>query len=210
MLIAPGLVASLLVTPAVVLPAAGVSPMIVNVIAASDLSPALVSALLEEAAAIWRPAGVTFIWNRARSLDGQGVRVLVGGGTRAGSDMALPLGWINFDDDKTPEREIYISYTNAVMLLNSSRGVIGSVEAMPIAQRNIYLARAMGRALAHELGHYLLASKRHSETGIMRARHSSTELFGPTRQVFTIDDGARKRLAARFAHQTRIASTMTP
>ena len=33
---------------------------------------------------------------------------------------------------------------------------------MPLAQREMLLARAMGRALAHELGHYLLASKIHT------------------------------------------------
>ena len=34
---------------------------------------------------------------------------------------------------------------------------------MPIFEREMLLARAIGRALAHELGHYLLASKEHTE-----------------------------------------------
>ena len=34
---------------------------------------------------------------------------------------------------------------------------------MPIFEREMLMARAMGRALAHELGHYFLASKEHTQ-----------------------------------------------
>ena len=45
------------------------------------------------------------------------------------------------------------------------------------------LARAMGRALAHEMGHYLLASKEHTKNGLMQAHRTATEFFGPDNAV---------------------------
>ena len=53
--------------------------------------------------------------------------------------------------------------------MDGAAGVVGIVEQMPQSQRETLLARAMGRALAHELGHYLLASKVHTEHGLMKA-----------------------------------------
>lgn len=45
--------------------APSIPPMIVNVTARPGASPALVEGILAEAAAIWRPRGVTFVWQRA-------------------------------------------------------------------------------------------------------------------------------------------------
>ena len=67
-----------------------------------------------------------------------------------------------FDDVTAPEQEIYLSHANARQMMEEARGVVGIVDQMPIVQREMLLARAMGRALAHELGHYLLASKVHT------------------------------------------------
>jgi hypothetical protein len=181
----------------------------VNVGASSDLSSELVSALLEEAAAIWRPAGVTLVWRQDGSHEAPGLHVLIGDDQRYGSDGALPLGWISFDGG-TPRPEIFVSYANALRLLMKSSGVVGSVAAMPNGQRVIYLARAMGRALAHEIGHYLLASKLHSEKGIMRARQTAAQLFGPARQPYTIDRWMLEQLAARFAGGPRLAGAVAP
>ena len=70
-----------------------------------------------------------------------------------------------------------MSYANAQAVMAESRGVVGVIAEMPIVQREMLLARAMGRALAHELGHYLLASKVHTPRGLMKAMLSAPELF---------------------------------
>jgi hypothetical protein len=54
------------------------------------------------------------------------------------------------------------------------------------------LPRALGRALAHELGHYLLARRAHSPTGLMR------EAFRPE-DLADQGEGQRMRLAERDA-----------
>jgi hypothetical protein len=57
----------------------------------------------------------------------------------------------------------------------------------------------MGRALAHELGHSLLASKAHSAQGLMKARLTASELFSLPRDRFGIDAQQRAAIAGRLA-----------
>ncbi len=197
--------------------AASIPPMIVNVMAGADISPALVAAVLSEAEAIWRPSGISFNWRRA-----PGVARLPGGGpapyltntllltigNRRGTvrDGRLPLGWIVFDAVTVPEQEIYVSHANARAMLEGARGVVGLVDQMPTMQRETLLARAMGRALAHELGHYLLASKAHSERGLMKAALTAVELFRPDSATLRLDASQRRAVVARLRGEPLVAS----
>jgi hypothetical protein len=203
-------------------------PIIVNV-SAPDLSPSLVRNMLEEADAIWRGAGVSFVWRQpsrtaesrtaeSRTADsrtgatGLGaylpstLRVTVGDQRGIAPDHELPIGWIVFDDATTPEQEIYVSYANAMSFLRQSRGVVGIMENMPVNQREQLLGRAMGRALAHELGHYLMASKRHSSKGLMKATRTAYEFFTSDRGGFAIEAPDRRLIAARLHADGVVAS----
>jgi hypothetical protein len=126
------------------------------------------------------------------------LRVEIGHERRAGGEYRLPLGWIVFDDPKTPEQEIYLSYENALVLLDNSAGIVGPTKLMPQLQRETMLARAMGRALAHEIGHYLLASKVHTAKGLMMAVHTASEFFGIERVYFKLAPIEQQRMIARF------------
>jgi hypothetical protein len=194
-------------------------PMIVNVTATPEVSPVLVARILAEADAIWRPSGVTFVWQRAArvvvpysraSETGPYVpntlRLIIGDNRGARRDGRLPLGWILFDDVAAPEQEIYLSHTNALQMMAEARGVVGIIEQMPIVQRETLLARAMGRALAHELGHYLLASKVHAERGLMKAILTAAELFSPDSGRFRIEPAQRRVIAARLRGELVVAS----
>ena len=196
-----------------------IPPMIVNVKAAPDLSPSLLARVLAETDAIWRRAGVTFVWQRAArevvpysraSETGPYVpntlRLIIGDNRGAGRDGGLPLGWILFDDVATPEQEIYLSHTNALQMMAEARGVVGTIEQMPILQREMLLARAMGRALAHELGHYLLASKIHTRGGLMKAILTASELFSHDSDRFRIEPAQRRVIAARLRGEPLVAS----
>jgi hypothetical protein len=196
---------------------AAIPPMIVNVMAAADISPSLVAAVLAEADAIWRPSGVSFIWRRAPksaaspagepgpSLSST-LHLTIGDNRGTGRDGRLPLGWIVFDDVAVPAQEIYLSHGNAQTMMKSARGVVGLVDQMPIIQRDTLLARAMGRALAHELGHYLLASKAHTERGLMKAVLTAVELFSPDSSAFRLEPLQRRTVAARLRGEPLIAS----
>jgi hypothetical protein len=184
-------------------------PTIVHVMAAADIPATLVTRLLDEADAIWRGTGVTFLWQRpahdasaarraaASPFGPATLRLVIGDDAGVARDGGLALGWIVFEDQR-PEQEIYVSYANARTLLRQSNGVVGHVDSMPQLHREILLARAMGRALAHEIGHYLSGTKTHSSRGLMTAVHTAAELFGQERQRFAIALAEQQRIVARM------------
>jgi hypothetical protein len=192
---------------------AAMPPLIVNVsIASADVSPALLKLALAETDAIWRTSGVRFVWRRGGGAAEAGpyvpntLHLIVGNDRGIGRAGRLPLGWIVFDDVNAPQQEIYLSYANAVEMMGGARVVVGIVEQMPLAQRELLLARAMGRALAHEMGHYLLASKVHTDHGLMKAVLTATELFTTDTVALRIDAAQRQTVAARLAGQAVVAA----
>jgi hypothetical protein len=198
--------------------ATDVPPMIVTIVPAVDLSPQLLKAVLAEAAAIWRPGGVSFVWRhapRAVSPARLGdpapympstLRITIGDDHGVGQEGRLPLGWVVFNEGSVPVPEIYLSLANAKAMMEAARGVIGIVDQMPVAQRETLLSRAMGRALAHELGHYLLASKLHTPRGLMKASLTAVELFTPNGGLFRIEPAQRRAVADRLRGGTLTAS----
>jgi hypothetical protein len=194
-------------------------PMIINVATAQDVPATLVARMLEETDAIWRGTGFTFVWRHAArevvpyartSEAGPYVparlRVVVGNDPGVAFDGKLPLGWIRFDDEQTPEQEIYVSYGNAQQFIAGARGIVGILAEMPSAQREMFLGRAMGRALAHELGHYLTASKAHAKKGLMRASRTASEFFAMERWGFAIDPAQRRAMVARQLGESLVVS----
>jgi hypothetical protein len=201
-------------------PARTVPAMLVSVAAAPDVPPALVTALLAETDAIWQGTGIQFWWQRGNQDQvartnptdparcgpphprSRPLRVVIGHDTGpAGPNTnprRLPLGWIVFDDPMTPEQEIYLSYDNAATLLDGSKGIVGTAKSMPPLQRDTLVARAMGRAFAHELGHYLSASKAHTEKGLMMAVLPAALLFGPDRGLLRLGPAEQRAMLARF------------
>jgi len=184
-------------------------PVVVGVTVVSDISPAQVTRVLKEAADIWRAAGVDIVWQRDTGIVAAkpSVRVTIGNwrGIGMSKDKTLPLGWIVFTDG-APEHEIYVSYTNAVVLLDESRGRVSPSNQMPRAERETMLGRAIGRAMAHELGHFLLASTAHSERGLMRAMRTATEFFSTDRSRFAVEPRERASVAARLMPPIVLAS----
>jgi hypothetical protein len=182
-------------------------PFVVGVTVVSHISPTQVTRVLQEAAAIWRAAGVDIVWQRDDGTVAAkpAVRVTIGNwrGTGMSDDKTMPLGWIVFTDG-APEHEIYVSYTNAEVLLDESRGT-AQPNHMPRAERETMLGRAMGRAMAHELGHFLLASSAHSARGLMQARHTSTEFFSTDRSRFAVAPRERASVVARLMPPTAVA-----
>jgi hypothetical protein len=195
---------------------ASMPAIIVNVsIAGADVSPALVTLALAEAEKIWRPTGVRFLWQRlarsAASADAgpytpNTLHLIIGNDRGVGRGGRRPLGWIVFDDVNAPQREIYLSHANAQEMMQDARGIVGIIEQMPLVQRDVLLARAMGRALAHEMGHYLFASKVHTERGLMKAVMTATELFTTDTIALRIDAAQRATVVARLSGQAVIAS----
>jgi hypothetical protein len=199
--------------------ASSLPPVTITVSASSAVPPALVKRVLEETDAVWRAAGFSLVWRResaaarARVDAGPclapGLRVTIGSGRAADAERryenTMALGWIVFDDG-LPDSEIYLSYDNADAYMASARAVVGLVDRMPIAERDLLLGRAMGRALAHEIGHFLLASKVHTPRGLMMATHTASDFFGYERSAFALDAAQRQAVAARLRKEPAVAA----
>lgn len=61
------------------------------------------------------------------------------------------------------------------------------------------MGRLLGRSLAHELGHYLLASSVHTEAGLMRRTYKHQDGKAKTRGCFALDEGQVAALAQTVA-----------
>ena len=60
--------------------------------------------------------------------------------------------------------------------------------------------------MAHELGHFLLASTAHSARGLMQGQRTSTEFFSTDRSRFALEPRDRAAVAARLMPPIVIAS----
>ena len=58
----------------------------------------------------------------------------------------------------------------------------------------------LGRAVAHEIGHFLLQTNTHASDGLMRARILASEFADLSRETFRLDKAAEAHLAASPRH----------
>jgi len=176
-------------------------PLSIGVSAGAPLSASAMRAMCEETDAIWRAAGVAIVWRASGAAPD--LRVVFDDRAPTPRDgRSVALGWLTFDAD-VPAPVLHLSYVNALRLLEESSGVAGPLDAMKPWQRETLVARALGRALAHELGHYLLGSKQHAPTGLMRGDRSAAEMFEPARSPFAIDRPTRDVALARAVRSSR-------
>jgi hypothetical protein len=180
-----------------------VPPIVVDVALLTEVSPKVVSAAIEETQALFRSAGVSFIWRRGSPSLGA-LRVMVSAERGPTRDGATPLGWLNFENGE-PTREIHLSYANVEAFMEQAREVVGVVGQKTPAERYRLLGRALGRALAHELGHYLLATATHTPKGLLKGSRSAQEFFSPDRSSFAMDLGERLQVAARVLREFDVA-----
>jgi hypothetical protein len=186
--------------------AASLAAIVVTISAPADVKSSLVDRVTAEADAIWRAAGLTITWERQPTGAAPRTLHVVFGNERGNATSSMqPLGWIRFEADQ-PVPDVYLSYANAVSLLETSRDTIGLSHNMTVLERDTYLSRAMGRALAHELGHYLLASKAHTADGLMKANRTAAEFFSMDRRRFSVRPNEWRQIAARLDDLGRVAS----
>ena len=77
---------------------------------------------------------------------------------------------------------------------------------MTRAERQVMLGRVMGRALAHELAHYLLATKIHTARGLLKAVRSAQEFFSIEQSRFQLEPEQRTQIAERLRAEALMAS----
>jgi hypothetical protein len=99
--------------------------------------------------------------------------------------------------DAQPMNVITLNPQNASVLLDQDAREGRLQNHRFPAMRHVRLGRMLGRALAHEIGHFLSQSAAHTERGLMKPTHSVAAFTGVSLQPFSISSDFRKVLCAR-------------
>jgi hypothetical protein len=160
----------------------------------------MLAEILKGAGDIWRVyADVTFSPADESTPVSGSLRLLITDRTSTVSDGAS-LGWIEFVDGR-PSNHITVSTGAAAALLGASRW-----NGLPKMVQRTFLVRAMTRAIAHELGHYLLASREHVAHGLMRGQLTADDIMQPRKSSYRLDRAEVQQLqrSALLATRERI------
>lgn len=157
-----------------------------DVINAAGADPVVVADAMAEAVAIFDRAGVALTWaptSRPQPTD-DGHRLVVilarGPFPAPESERAnrLPhdtLGWVDFDAAGRPGNVIRLSFTDIAALARQGTQLNLRVSTLPEAVQAPLVSRAIGRVLAHELGHWF-AGRGHTRAGLMSATFRERDL----------------------------------
>jgi hypothetical protein len=161
----------------------------------TELSGVSQRALINETEAIWRDANVQLRWLKDNSnVDtGRPLRILV---TRRAVTAASAHSWpvgelLRFEDSSAIAMA---SITSALRIVQGDP----ERQLLDLPQMHQYkLGIVLGRAVAHEIGHYLLESNSHASYGLMRASIDAREFADLRTGAFRLDRESQAYLAAR-------------
>jgi hypothetical protein len=178
----------------------GLPPVPVVVEPSRSVHRRVVRGALLEASAIWEAAGVTFEWNVANPDDGNVsdidddcvLHVRITDEVSGAEAGRRAIGWITFSAPDSPQRVIHLSRAGVMELLAGTPGV----REMPLLSEDALMARALGRALAHELGHYFLGPA-HTDRGLMQGRRRAQDFFSAVRRGFEFTPEQVEAIARR-------------
>jgi hypothetical protein len=157
--------------------------------------------VMGEAARIWAPYGVTLCWSDDRdNCSGVQVHLRV----LLAEDPPPPpraaqgslLGWIWFRGSE-PGADVVLSVNGARSLVSDARVGDRPLAALPASVVDSHLPRAVGRALAHEIGHFVLRDRTHVRGGLMASRFTPDEVTFAPPAAFRLPPEA-----ARWVRQT--------
>jgi hypothetical protein len=173
----------------------------VTVEARSGTGDLPMASIVREVHQLWQPYLNVVFRTGADSSAGCGrvLRLLITDRPNVEADAERPapsLGWIEFIDHEQPAEAISVSARTARTMMQDGRWLGRPLRALPPVLTQTFLARAIGRAIAHEIGHYVLRSTAHSPAGLMRARYAVDDIMDGRRSHFRLERHEEERLAA--------------
>lgn len=174
------------------------------------LSVAQVRAVVAQMQQIWGEAGVGVTSGGHGEPSGPGeatislriLRVSVAPDSRG----APILAWTVVERDGTPAPVLLVALPTITALLSGAEFAGYRVDRLTINVLDELIARAIGRAAAHELGHYLLQQAGHRDRGLMRPSFSPRELVGAWLRPFQVAANERPIVRSEIAALARSQS----
>ena len=173
------------------------------------LPPAQLSEALDQMQRIWRADGVKVTIGRYGEppiYGGATVSLRLLGTAARSIDGATVLAWVSPTEYGTPAPILFVSLQGIRELLEPVEFRGRPLKQRPEALRDRLIAMAVGRAAAHELGHFLRGEGQHTTHGLMRARYTTSDLIGDSLMPFQVP--ADERVAVR-REVTRLAQLQT-
>jgi hypothetical protein len=172
----------------------------------AGLPPAQLSEALNEMQRIWRAAGVTITAGRYGEPSAPGgatVSLRLLGTAARKSNGGTVLAWVSLTESGQPAPILFVSLEGIRELLDPVEFRGHPLRKRPQSIRDRLLAMAIGRAAAHELGHFLRPERQHTTHGLMRARYRTSDLIGDSLVPFQVPADERvavRREVTRLAH----------
>src|SRR5262245_19336758 len=165
----------------------------VRLTSSNELSSISQRALIKETEAIWRDANVQILWIADNAVDDERpLRILVTRRVVRPSDLhRMPVGELVRFEDRSAVAMASISTALRIVEESPELPLID----LPLLRQH-QLGVVLGRAVAHEIGHYLLQTNTHSPYGLMRASIDAREFADLRTGGFRLDRESQASLAA--------------
>jgi hypothetical protein len=148
--------------------------------------------LMRETIAPWRAVNASVEWTAEMPSQPAGLGepknlyvIVVADADEAGDGPPLPMASILFVAGQ-PTTRITVHAGHVARRLAGLRFDDLAFSARPRVIRDRILGRVLGRAVAHEVGHFLSASREHTPAGLMRASHRIEHLMEPDHPMFRV------------------------
>jgi hypothetical protein len=149
-------------------------------------------ALMRETLAPWQATDASVAWVTGMPARPAGLGepkdvyvFLEADATAMTDERFLPMASILFVDGQ-PTTHITVHAGLVARRLAESRLDDRPFAERPRLVRDLLLGRVLGRAIAHEVGHFLFGSREHAPSGLMRANHPIDRLMEPGHAMFRL------------------------
>jgi len=189
-------------------PSARAVPLNVLLTVSTNLPSVARTVLAAEAERIWRSEGVDIEWSvpgLASDSSDAPLRVMVV--SRPNPNVRSTTRWpvAELIPEASPRALAIASITGAERVVAEAARSAALASGAPADYR---LGLVLGRAVAHEIGHFLLATATHAQSGLMRASVDAREFTTVGGETFRLDREASQWLRQRLSASSATVTTL--